>query len=224
LAGITARPTVRPEVDTYFDRKEKREKTSLFWVLSLQVEGDDMRELISNLTENALLFAESRKLLGSSRKVYEAVEDEPEQAPEVEAEFYPTWANGSPATEPTENASAAETASATATSNSPGEPRPPANGTGASGGNGFAKPHTSGTLSSRTPNHDDGSSGFNQLRNEFMTAARRVATNKKQAIGEVVQWASGGVFKHGDVGRMIEAGLPKLRAATNLMASRVGGS
>ena len=62
-------------------------------------------------------------------------------------------------------------------------------------------------------------SGFNQLRNEFLTAARRVATTKKQAIGDVVEWASGGVFKYGDVGRMTEADTPKLQAATGLVAS-----
>jgi hypothetical protein len=61
--------------------------------------------------------------------------------------------------------------------------------------------------------------GFNQLRNEFLAAARRVATTKKQAIGEVVELASGGVFKYGDVGRMTEADTSKLRAATELMAS-----
>ena len=62
------------------------------------------------------------------------------------------------------------------------------------------------------------SSGFNQLRNEFLVAVRRVVTTKKQAIGEVVEWASGGGFKHGDIGRMTEADAPKLRAATELMA------
>ena len=67
-------------------------------------------------------------------------------------------------------------------------------------------------------------SGFNQLRNEFLTAARRVATTKKQAIGEVVEWASGGAFKYGDVGRMTEADTPKLRAATELMASAVAST
>jgi len=35
----------------------------------------------------------------------------------------------------------------------------------------------------------------------------------------VVEWASGGVFKYGDVGRMTEADIPKLRTATELMAS-----
>ena len=58
-----------------------------------------------------------------------------------------------------------------------------------------------------------------QLRNEFLTVARRVATPKKQAIAEVVEWASGGAFKYGDVGRMTEADVPKLRAATELIAS-----
>jgi hypothetical protein len=67
-------------------------------------------------------------------------------------------------------------------------------------------------------------SGFNQIRNEFLTAARRVATTKKQAIGEVVEWASGGAFKYGDVGRMTEADVPKLRAATEFMSSAVGST
>jgi len=79
------------------------------------------------------------------------------------------------------------------------------------------------------PAHNNGngsaaSSGFNQLRDDFLTAARRVATTKKQAIGEVVEWASGGAFKYGDVGRMTEADTPKLRAATELMASTLAGS
>jgi hypothetical protein len=215
LAGITAKLTVRPEEDTYFDRKEKRKKTSSFWALSLEVEGDDMRNLIANLTENAKLFAESRKLFGSSGRVFEAVEDEQEQASEVAAEFYPTSANGALATEPTENASA-ETASTTAPSNSPGETPPPASGTGVSGGNGSAKLQAS---SSPTPNNGNGSSRFNQLRNEFLTMARRLATTKRHAIGDVVDWASGGTFKYCDIGRMAVGDLPKLRAATELMAS-----
>ena len=57
-----------------------------------------------------------------------------------------------------------------------------------------------------------------------LTAARRVATTKKHAIGEVVEWASGGTFKYGDVGRMTEADIPKLRAATELMASALAGA
>jgi hypothetical protein len=222
LAGITAKLTFRPEEATYFDRKEKRKKTSSIWALSLEVEGDDMRKLIANLTENARLFAETRKLLGSSGKVLEVVEDE--QAPEVAAEFYPPSPNGSSATEPTEAASPAETTPGSAPSNAPSETPPPGNGSRVSGGNGIAKPRASRPPSSPAPNNGNGSaasSGFNQLRNEFLTAARRVATTKKQAIGEVVEWASGGAFKYGDVGRMTEADSPKLRAATELMASAV---
>ena len=100
LAGITAKLTVRPGEATYFDRKEKRKKTSSIWALSLEVEGDAMRELIANLTENARLFAETRKQLGSGGKVLEVVEGEQEQAPEVTTEFYPMSLNGSSVTEP----------------------------------------------------------------------------------------------------------------------------
>jgi hypothetical protein len=227
LAGITAKLTVRPEEATYFDRKEKRKKTSSIWALSLEVEGDDMRKLIANLTENARLFAETRKLLGSGGKVLEVVEDEQEQAPEVAAEFYPASVNGSSATEPTGAASPTETTPGSATSKSQGEVPPPENGTRVTGGNGFAKPRAMGTPSLPAPNNGNGSAAgprFNQIRNEFLTAARRVATTKKQAIGEVVEWASGGAFKYGDVGRMTEADIPKLRAATELMASTLAGT
>ena len=97
-------------------------------------------------------------------------------------------------------------------------------GLNATGGNGNAKLHASETPSPPAPNNGNGSSGFNQLRNEFLTAARRVATTKKQAIGEVVEWASGGVFKYGDVGRMTEADAPKPRVATELIASPLAGT
>jgi hypothetical protein len=54
--------------------------------------------------------------------------------------------------------------------------------------------------------------------------ARRVATSRKQPIAEVVEWASGGAFKYGDVGRMTEADAPKLRAATEFMSSAAGNT
>jgi hypothetical protein len=219
LAGITAKLTVRPEEDTYFDRKEKRKKTISFWALSLEVEGDDMRKLIANLTENAVLFAESRRLLGSGGKVLEVVEDEQKQAPEVAAEFYPPAANGSSPTESTEAASPTEPTPGGAPSNSPGETPPAGNGSRVSGANGSAKPLAGEATSSPAPNNGNRGSGFNQLRNEFLTSARRVATTKKQAIGEVVDWASGGTFTYSDIGSMTEADVPKLRAATDLMAS-----
>src|ERR1035437_6149603 len=222
LAGITAKLTVRPEEDTYFDRKEKRKKTSSFWAVSLEVEGDDVRKLIANLTENARLFAETRRLLGSTGKVLEVVEDEQDQAPEVAAEFYPPLVNGHSATEPNEANTPKDTTTESVPSKSPGETPPPGNGSRVSGGNGFAKPQAGGASSSPVPSNGNGLAaipGFNQLRNEFLTAARRVATTKKQAIGEVVEWASGGVFKYGDVGRMTEGDVPKLQAATELLAS-----
>ena len=178
------------------------------------------RSLIANLTENARLFAEARRLLGSNGKVLEVVEDEQEQLPEVAGEFYPPPLNGSSATQSTEVNIPAETTPGRTPSNSPGETPPPANGTGVSGGNGTAKPQAS---SSPAPNNGNGSFGFNQLRNEFLTAARRVATTNQQAIGEVVEWASGGVFRYGDIGRMSEGDMPKLRAATELMASTLNG-
>jgi hypothetical protein len=221
LAGITAKLTVRPEEGTYFDRKEKRKKTSSFWALSLEVEGDDMRKLIANLMGNALLFAESRNLLGSNGKGLEVVEDE--QVPEVAAEFYPSSPNGASATESTEAGSPVETTPASSPSKSPGETPPAGNGSRVSGGNGSAEPTTVRPASPLTPNNGNRGSGFNHLRNEFLTIARRVATTKKQAIGEVVEWASSGAFKYGDVGRMTEADIPKLRAATELMASTVLG-
>jgi hypothetical protein len=226
LAGITAKLTVRPEEATYFDRKEKRKKTSSIWALSLEVEGDDMRKLIANLTENARLFAETRRLLGSGGKVLEVVEDEQEQAPEVAAEFYPASVNGSSAAQGRAAGSPSDTIPAATPPQSTTKPLPPENSSARNGGNGSAKPPTDAAASPPTNNNGNGSaasSGFNQLRNEFLTAARRVATTKKQAIGEEVEWASGGAFKYGDIGRMTEADAPKLRAATELIASALAG-
>jgi hypothetical protein len=246
LAGITAKLTVRPEEATYFDRKEKRKRTASIWALSLEVEGDDMQKLIANLTENARLFAETRKLLGSGGKVFEVVEDEQEQATELPAEFYPSSANGSasadggeassctpccesrasgnspPPAERSEPGSATNTTSAAPPPKPAAQPSSPRNGTTSAGGNGSTKPPANKTASPPAHKNGNGSgpaSGFNQLRNEFLTVARRIATFKKQPIAEVVEWASGGAFKYGDVGRMTDADVPKLRAATDFMAS-----
>jgi hypothetical protein len=135
--------------------------------------------------------------------------------------------NGSSAPEPNEAPSPTKTTPGSAPSNSPSETPPPENGTRVSGGNGFAKPRACGTPSSPAPNNGNGSagsSGFNQFRNEFLTAAWRVATANKQAIGEVVDWASAGTFKYGDIGRMTETHVPKLRAATEVMALALAGT
>jgi hypothetical protein len=251
LAGITARLTVRPEEATYFDRKEKRKRTASIWALSLEVEGDDMQKLIANLTENARLFAETRKLLGTGGKVFEVVEDEQDQATELPAEFYPASANGSVPAEggqagsstpgsqsaangkPHRPAESAKPSSVAGTRSAPNELKPAAGpsslgtGTAAVGGNGSTKPPAGRTASPAAQKNGNGSAavlGFNQLRNEFLTVARRVATSKKQPIAEVVEWGSGGAFKYGDVGRMTEADVPKLRAATEFMSSAVGST
>ena len=259
LAGITAKLTVRPEEATYFDRKEKRKKTTSIWALSLEVEGEDMQKLIANLTENARLFAETRKLLGSGGKVFEVVEDEQEQTPEVATEFYPASANGSVSAEGAAAGSLSDTPLAATAPQPTPKPSPLENSTGPNGGNGSVKPPAEGATPSKlmakpsfpannaTPNggnrsatppadraasppaHNNGNgsataSGFNQLRNEFLTVARRVATTKKQAIAEVVEWASGGAFKYGDVGRMTEADVPKLRVAAEFLTSDLNGT
>jgi hypothetical protein len=227
LAGITSKLVIRPEEVTYFDRKEKRKKTASIWALSLEVEGDDMRKLIANLTENARLFAETRKLLGSGGKVLEVVEDEQEQAPEIAAEFYPASANGSSSNESTEASPGSANPPPSVAPKPTPEPSPPQNNSASNGGNGSGRSATNGAASPPARNNGNGSHGnseFNQLRNEFLTAARRVATTKKQAIGEVVEWASGGTIKYGDIGRMTEVDTPKLRAATELMASTLAGA
>jgi hypothetical protein len=226
LAGITGKLVVRPEEVTYFDRKEKRKKTASIWALSLEVEGDDMRKLIANLTENARLFAETRKLLGSCGKVLEVVEDEQEQAPEVAAEFYPASVNGSAPAESTEASSPHNVAPANPTPKPTPTPSSPENGSASPGGNGSVKSPANGTTPTPPRSNGNGSggtSGFNQVRNEFLAAARRVATSQKRAIGEVVEWASGGAFKYGDIGRMTEADTPKLRVATELVTASLPG-
>jgi hypothetical protein len=227
LAGITGKLVVRPEEVAYFDRKEKRKKTASIWALSLEVEGDDMRKLIANLTENARLFAETRKLLGSGGKVLEVVEGEQEQAPEVAAEFYPASGNGSAPVEGNESSSPPDKAPANTTPKPTAKPPLPENGTASAGGNGSAKSPANGatpTPARSNGNGAAGSSGFNQIRNEFLAAARRVATSQKRGIGEVVEWASGGTFKYADIGRMTGADTPKLRAATELMTSALAGA
>ena len=149
LAGITAKLTVRPEEATYFDRKEKRKKTSSIWALSLEVEGDDMRKLIANLTENARLFAETRKLLGSGGKVFEVVEDEQEQAPEVATEFYPASVNGSPAAEGAAAGSPSDTLPAATVPQLVTKPSLPESSSVPKGENGSVKPPVEGATASK---------------------------------------------------------------------------
>ena len=151
--------TVRPEEATYFDRKEKRKKTSSIWALSLEVEGDDMRKLIANLTENARLFAETRKLLGSGGKVLEVVENEREQAPEVAAESYPASVNGSSIAEGVATGSPSDTIPAALVPQPTIMPSPPENSTALTGGNGSAKAPTDAAASPPANSNGNGSAG-----------------------------------------------------------------
>ena len=228
LAGITGKLVVRPEEISYFDRKEKRKKSTSVWVLSLEVEGDDMRKLIANLTENARLFAETRKLLGPAGKVLEVVEEEQDQAPEINGEFYPP-SNGSSATNGNGNGSA-EAAAAGQVSGNGSKCAPSASAatgptTGKAGASGTEMPATGQPASPAAPKNDSGSSGnssFHQLRNEFLMTARRVATATKRPIGDVIENASGGTLKYGDIGRLTEGDVPKLQTAIEQLATCCG--
>ena len=114
-----------------------------------------MRKLIANLTENARLFAETRKLLGSGSKVLEVVEDEQEQAPEVAAEFYPASVNGSLATEGA-GGPPSDTIPAVTTPQVTTKPLPPENSSARNGGNGSAKPPTDPAASPLANNNGTG--------------------------------------------------------------------
>jgi hypothetical protein len=226
LAGITGKLVVRPEEIAYFDRKERRKKTTSVWVLSLEVEGDDMRKLISNLTENARLFAETRKLLGPAGKVFEVVEEEQEQAPELNGEFYPAPTNGSSATDRYGNgpmpASVADHVPGNGNKNVPQATAGAGPANGKTGTNGTDKPATGQPASRTEPKNGNGSSGgngLNQLRNEFLMTARRIATATKRPIGDVIEQATSGALKYGDIGRLTEADVPKLRAAMEEMTA-----
>ncbi len=220
LAGITGKLVVRPEEITYFDRKEKRKKTTSVWVLSLEVEGDDMRKLIANLTENARLFAETRKLLGPAGKVFEVVEEEQEQAPEINGEFYPPPANGSTATDGNGTGQKATVSADPLPGNGTKGVLPTGAAAGPTNGkvgtNGTGKPAADQAASPAAPKNGNGSSGnggLNQLRNEFLMTARRVATATKRPIGDVIDQATGGALKYGDIGRLAKGDVPKLKAA-----------
>lgn len=227
LAGITGKLVVRPEEITYFDRKEKRKKTTSVWVLSLEVEGDDMRKLIANLTENARLFAETRKLLGPAGKVFEVVEEEQEQAPEINGEFYPASTNGSSATDG--NGAAPSGPADRVPSNGSKDVPPASTATEATSGkpgtNGADKPPRDRPVSPATPKNGNASqpgNGLNQLRNEFLMTARRIATASKRPIGDVIEQATGGALKYGDIGRLTDADAQRLRAALEQLGTSAG--
>jgi hypothetical protein len=126
-------------------------KTAAIWALSLEVEGDDMRKPIANLTENARLFDETRKLLASGGKVLEVVGDEQEQVPEVAAEFYAASANGSSIAEPAEAGPPPSTTPLAPTPRPTPELPSPQNSTVPKGGNGSPKSPTNRAASLLNP-------------------------------------------------------------------------
>ena len=184
-----------------------------------------MRKLIANLTENARLFAETRKLLGPAGKVLEVVEEEQEQAPEINGEFYPPPANGSSPGNGNGNGTAEAGATPLVGGNgsrsAPGADAAvgPKNGTRS---NEADKPGARQPASPTPAKNGNGSSaanGLNQLRNEFLMTARRIATATKRPMGDVIEHATGGAIKYGDIGRLTEADVPKLRAAIEQLAT-----
>lgn len=91
LAGIRCKLVVRPEKAAYVDAKTNTKKTTTIYALNLELSADDMRKLLSKMTQYASLFEQTRKQLGDGRKVVYLPENEPEKdrAPDIAQEFYP---------------------------------------------------------------------------------------------------------------------------------------
>lgn len=90
LAGIRCRLVVRPEKSSYLDPKDKKKKSTTIFALNIELAAEDMQKMLGQMTQYATLFEQTRKLLGSGKKV-DFIEDEPEteRAPDVAQEFYP---------------------------------------------------------------------------------------------------------------------------------------
>lgn len=91
LAGIRCKLVVRPEKAAYVDPKDKQKKSTTIYALNIELSAQDMKQLVEKMTEHARLFDQTRKLIGSGRKVEYVVDEEPEveRAPDVAQEFYP---------------------------------------------------------------------------------------------------------------------------------------
>jgi hypothetical protein len=91
LAGIRCKLVVRPEKAAYYDSKDQKKKTTTIYALNIELSADDMRKLVSEMTQYARLFEQTRKLLGDGRKVEYVVDEEAEveRAPEIAEEFFP---------------------------------------------------------------------------------------------------------------------------------------
>ncbi|MGA3168336.1 MAG: hypothetical protein ABSF14_19720 [Terriglobia bacterium] len=91
LAGIRCKLVVRPEKAAYMDTAKGKKVSTTIYALNIELSAQDMNRLVSTMTEHAKLFEQTKKLLGSGRKVELVAEDEPEteRAPDVAQEFYP---------------------------------------------------------------------------------------------------------------------------------------
>ena len=89
LTGIRAKLVVRPEKSSFRDAKDGKRKSTTIWALSLELERENVQAMITQMTETALVFDRTRKLLGGHTVEYRVVEPEPEKAVEIAPEFAP---------------------------------------------------------------------------------------------------------------------------------------
>ena len=80
-------------------------------------------------------------------------------------------------------------------------------------------PHTAVASMNRQPQqvppsqNESVSSQVVQLRNELLSRARRLASERKQSIESVLVWASEGSLEYGKLSQLAEADLSKVKAA-----------
>ena len=89
LTGIRAKLVVRPEKSSFRDAKDGKRKSTTIWALSLELEKENVQAMIGQMTETALVFDRTRKLLGGHTVEYQVVEPEPDKAAEIAPEFAP---------------------------------------------------------------------------------------------------------------------------------------
>jgi hypothetical protein len=89
LAGIQCRLTVRPDRAAYTENGQK--KTTTVYALNIELSANGMKKLISEMTQHAELFQQTRGLLTDGRKVVYVADEENEtaKAEEVTEEFNP---------------------------------------------------------------------------------------------------------------------------------------
>ena len=90
LTGIRAILKASPERVSYSDSNGTRH-SSVAYILSLEVAGTDLRNVVANMTEPARFFAGGRQAIDlSGGAQYVADEPDAERAAEISSEFYPS--------------------------------------------------------------------------------------------------------------------------------------